>query len=159
MYKHFAEGRHTVKRSLSKLSAVWTDLCIEQELMRSAKTQGGLIGREMSESSQNLWTLTVNSTALIYEAITHLTNTKTLEYYENKELGTARIKKDCEDRDAICKWLEIRNPFVTESKNLQSLATGLTSQEGMDGVSCEKQKKSERRYKRLLRTSHLVLVL
>ena len=46
---------HTVKYSVRQWSGVWTDMSIEQTLMRFSKSVGGLTrGRLITESSQNL---------------------------------------------------------------------------------------------------------
>lgn len=71
LYTFFKEGRHTARRSEHKWSGIWTDLCIEQTLMRAVKTQGGLIGRGMSDSVRNLWVLSMINTAVIHEALAY----------------------------------------------------------------------------------------
>ena len=62
---------------------MWTDLSIEQRLMKAAKSSGGLSGGRMQthESAHKLWTATLNQMALINEsvdeAIADLSNKRT----------------------------------------------------------------------------------
>ena len=57
LYKQFAEnGYHCVRRIESYWAGLWSDLAIEQVMMRSIKSRGGLTrGREMTESVRTLW--------------------------------------------------------------------------------------------------------
>lgn len=51
LYQKFSEGHHCIRRSDRYWSGLWTDLCIEQILMRSMKARGGLTrGGGMTES-------------------------------------------------------------------------------------------------------------
>lgn len=51
-YERFVnQGFFTVRRSDNFWSGIWTDLCIEQDLMRMIKVVGGLIGRHFTEST------------------------------------------------------------------------------------------------------------
>ena len=62
---------------------MWTDLSIEQRLMKAAKSSGGLSEERMQthESAHKLWTGTLNQMALINEsvdeAIADLSNKRT----------------------------------------------------------------------------------
>ena len=40
LYKQFMEGRHTISRTGNNWTSIWTDLCIEQNLMRAIKALG-----------------------------------------------------------------------------------------------------------------------
>ena len=50
VFKHFSQGLHVVRRSDRLWAGLSSDLVIEQVLMRSMKTSGGLTrGRGMTE--------------------------------------------------------------------------------------------------------------
>lgn len=50
------EGHHVIRRTDKFWAGLWTDLVIEQVLMRSLKSRGGLTrGRGMSSSTRMLW--------------------------------------------------------------------------------------------------------
>lgn len=42
LYDHFIKGYYTDRRANKKWTGIWSDLAIEQNLMRSLKTKGGL---------------------------------------------------------------------------------------------------------------------
>ena len=42
LHQQFISGNHAVRRSAYHWSGLWSDLTIEQTMMRSIKTQGGL---------------------------------------------------------------------------------------------------------------------
>ena len=42
LYQQFMEEQHTVKRTDKNFTGLWTDLTIEQTLMRTIKSRGGL---------------------------------------------------------------------------------------------------------------------
>ena len=43
-------GNNTVRRTEKTWSGIWTDLSIEQILMKSLKGRGGVIGKGMAEN-------------------------------------------------------------------------------------------------------------
>ena len=138
VYRCFLDGKHTVKRTEGFWKGLWTDLCIEQTLMRSIKTQGGLTQcRGTTETVHNLWLASLSYLAVIYSALMDLTGTQN-HCEDHVELGKARIKTDYRDFKAFYSWLNSRNPFLVEDKNLHSLSTGLVSVFGQDDVSCER---------------------
>ena len=47
----FENGSFTVHRTNKPLSGIWTDMCIEQSLMRAGKTNGGLINITHKEAA------------------------------------------------------------------------------------------------------------
>ena len=53
---------------------LWTDIVIEQDLMRSLESRGGLTrGRGMTESVRKLWVYSMHACAAIHDAMTSLT--------------------------------------------------------------------------------------
>ncbi|KAI4804826.1 hypothetical protein KUCAC02_026439, partial [Chaenocephalus aceratus] len=62
-FKSFtAHGNHVVRYSSHDWSGTWCDICIEQTLMKSAKSEGGLSRGRMrhSDSGHKCWVLTLN---------------------------------------------------------------------------------------------------
>ena len=60
VYHQFSLGNHTVRRTESSWSGIWTDLSIEQILMKSLKGRSGIIGRGITENVMNVWTKTMH---------------------------------------------------------------------------------------------------
>ena len=131
LHKQFMEGRHAISRTGNTWTSIWSDLCIEQTLMRAIKALGGLTrGRGFSECVQILWVLSMSCSTEIDAAMKEFTGLDRLEV-EHNELGFTRRERDEHA------WLKARNPFLIESYNLHSLSTGLVSEKGKDDVNCE----------------------
>ena len=104
LYGQFLKGKHTVKMAESGFNAVWSDLGIEQSLMRSIKSRGGLTrGRGMTENVRDLWVMSLSSSASIQNALEDLTGARQLSNLEHVELGKSRKMLDC---DHYCKVVE-----------------------------------------------------
>jgi len=56
LYGHFANGRHSIRRSDRLWAGLSCDLVIEQMLMKSVKSRGGLSrGHGMQETMRQIW--------------------------------------------------------------------------------------------------------
>ncbi|XP_057307435.1 uncharacterized protein LOC130645457 [Hydractinia symbiolongicarpus] len=112
-------------------------LVIEQALMRSIKTRGGLTrGRGMKDDVRNLWVLSLNSSAFIYEAMTGVSGLTVKANEQQVEMGASRCSEDYTYCKIFIDWLQQRYPFVYEDTNLHSLSFGLMSDEN-DCINCE----------------------
>ena len=61
LHEQFVNGFHAVRRSNRHWAGLWSDLLIEQTLMRSCKIRGGLTrGRGMSQAVRHIWVLSLN---------------------------------------------------------------------------------------------------
>ena len=138
VHMEFCQGNHAVRRSKRFWAGLWSDLVIEQTLMRSIKSRGGLTrGRGVSESVRHLWVLTLNNAAGIHQAMTNLTKMTINSSEQHVEMGTARKKQDHKDCEKFLRWIELRNPFTYDDTHLHSLTLGLVSITGKDEVNCE----------------------
>ena len=142
LYEQFShKGYHTVRRSNRFWNGIWTDLAIEQVLMRSLKTRGGLTrGRGMTENVILTWVHTMHACAQVHNAMTQLTGNHHKTSNQHAELGVSRIKRDNDDLENIKLWIENSNPFDDNEPLLRSIATGLTATEG-DGINCDEAEK------------------
>ena len=74
VFEHFKKGMHPIRRSDRKWAGLSTDLVIEQELMRSLKTTGGLTrGSRMTENQRNIWVMSRPSCAQVNNTMQNLT--------------------------------------------------------------------------------------
>ena len=75
LYTKFAtNGYHTVRRSNRFWAGLWTDLIIEQVLMRTIKSRGGLTrGRGVTESVRVMWVNSMHRCASVHNAMSNLT--------------------------------------------------------------------------------------
>lgn len=91
LHNQFMSGNHTVRRTSKNWTGIWTDLAIEQTLMRSLKTKGGLtVGRGMDESVQHQWVLSLSHTALVHDSMSQLTGAICKTSEQHHELGASR---------------------------------------------------------------------
>ena len=125
-------GHHTVKYSIYEWGGTWTDMTIEQTLMRFAKSAGGLSrGRLRNESAQKLWLLTLNHCALIHKNINERIDTIKSTTYEHKDLQPARITKDFECFEKLLTWFESTALEDTDPNKLVSFSTGKICDDGV----------------------------
>eukprot|EP00794_Sanderia_malayensis_P019665 gene19665-21612_t len=118
LHAQFTDGHHTVQRTNKNWTGIWTDLAIEQTLMRSIKSRGRLTGgRGMTES---------------------LTGAAAKSSEQHEEIGKSRTKQDYQDCLKFLNWLNSRNPFLVPDENLHSLSSGIMSIRGSDDVNCER---------------------
>jgi len=74
LYRHFSQGFHAVRRYDRLWAGLSGDLVIEQVLMRSMKTSGGLtIGRFMTETQSILWLMSHPLCSQVNTAMQQLT--------------------------------------------------------------------------------------
>ena len=74
-YQQFLDGNHAVTRNNQYWSGLWSDLVIEQTLMSSIKSWGGLTrGWGIGESIQHMWVLSLKRCAAIHQAMRQLSD-------------------------------------------------------------------------------------
>ena len=141
LHEHFTHnGYHVVRRNNRYWNGIWTDLSIEQVLMRSLKSRGGLIhGRGMTDSVVLTWVHTMHVCASMHDAMTTLTGNTHKTSNQHVELGKSRMKRDNDDLEKVCTWFESHNPFDENNSLLRSIATGVTSTEADSIVMMQKR--------------------
>ena len=137
LYSLYTEhGMHVVQRTGHPFNGLSTDLVIEQVLMRSLKTRGGLThGRGMTDSIRLQWVYAMPHLVAVHNAMTGLTG-KERSGFEHQELGSARRRRDTADLLKLVQWFEDNDPFDIEVSALRSLSSGLTAENG-DGINCD----------------------
>ena len=92
LYHQFSvKGFHCVRRTDKFWAGLWTDLVIEQTLMRSIKIIGGLTrGRGMDEPVRNLWVTTLHGCGEVEQAMRTVTATNRHTSEQYVELGASR---------------------------------------------------------------------
>ena len=65
-------GNHVVMYSSNEWSGVWSDLIIEQTLMKNSKSEGGISGSRFrnAESAQRVWVQTLDPMSLFNQLST-----------------------------------------------------------------------------------------
>ena len=92
VYQKFQSGFHVTRRSNQHWAGLGTDLVIEQTLMRSLKSQGGLRrGSGMSEHQRAVWTMSATVSSAYNLAMEELTGKRYTTSEQHKELSTSRV--------------------------------------------------------------------
>ena len=131
-------GYHSVRRSDRYWAGLWLDLIIEQAMMRSIKSRGGLTrGRSFTKSTRHQWVHTAHQCAVIHEAMTSVTKSTLANSEQLVQLGVSRKNRDVSDLSKIQAWFRERNPF-DGGPELRSLSTRIIN----DGrVNCDNSEK------------------
>ena len=98
LYQQFLDGHHAIRRSDRFWAGLWSGLVIEQTLMRSLKSKGGLTrGRGFSGDVRKLWVWSINHSASVHEAMTNLSGIKVTTSDQHVEIGRKRMLIDTKD--------------------------------------------------------------
>ncbi len=138
LYEMFMQhGYHAVRRSSREWAGLWSDLVIEQVLMRSLKGRGGLThGRGMTENVYNTWILSMHECASVHQSMTTLTGQQHITHEQHTEMGVSRCQRDFNDLLKIIAWFDTYEPFNPDCTELRCLSTGITTSES-DSVNCD----------------------
>ena len=124
VYQHFQDGLHVIRRSDCYWAGLSSDLVIEQVLMRSMKTNGGLTrGRGMTEQ-QRLMSLSMPACGEVNRAMQEITTVSYNSGEQNKDITQARQSRDWKDTQTLLLYFLERNPF-TSNISLRSICTGV----------------------------------
>ncbi|CAJ1066509.1 hypothetical protein F7725_020419 [Xyrichtys novacula] len=137
--EHFtAHGNHVVGYSSHDWSGTWCDICIEQTLMKAAKSEGGLSRGRMrnSDSGHKCWVLTLSHFSNINQ---HMEEDVNQHAPRHRDLGKTKMRRDAEAVKLALQWFEENNPFNhnQDKEMLVSFSTGFTST-GDDPVNAER---------------------
>lgn len=137
VYKRFTDGFHVARRSGRFWGGLSTDLMIEQVLMRSVKTTGGLTrGKGISEIQRLVWLMSMPICADVNNSMQSLTGVNYVTSEQHKDTTKARKERDHKDTNTIIAYLAERNPFSIES-SLRNIATGVVAE---NSVNCDKSR-------------------
>ena len=118
---HFLSGGFVIRR---------TDLVIEQVLMRSLKTTGGLtLGRGMGVKQRTRWLLAIPAGAEVNDMMQELTHKRFNTSEQHKDMSEARRVLDQNDVMEIFTFLTDHNQFDSnrEFHNIATRVTGVAS--------------------------------
>ncbi|CAH2086035.1 unnamed protein product [Euphydryas editha] len=134
-FENFKNGFFTVKRTEKFNSGTWTDMVIEQSLMKSMKTEGGVSrGRSTQESVLCKWVYAMYATNTICEEIERFCNISFDSVDQHVDARDSRIKRDDTDVNELVGWFTLHNPFPNTNQ-LVSLASGIV---GNDQINCHR---------------------
>ena len=133
VFKKFQDGFHVIRRTDQFWAGLSADLVIEQTLMRSLKSIGGLTrGSHMTEEQRALWTLSSPVCSEYNSALQDFNHRVLTTSEQHKEGAVARIKRDQSDLTKIKVKLESCNPFSTGDPSLHNIITGVVASDECD---------------------------
>ena len=131
------DGFHTIRRSDRFWGGLWSDFIIEQDMMRSLKSRGGLTcGRGVTETVRLTWIHSMHGAASVHNSMTELTNAKHRTSEQHIELGKSRMKRDKEDSLKLQEWLEVCHPLDRKDASLRNVYTSVTARI-TDKINCD----------------------
>ena len=127
VHSKFLVGHHVIRRSDRYWAGLSSDLIIEQVLMRSIKTTGGLTrGRGMTETQRLVWVLSVPVCVEMNHSMQEFTNVQYATSDQHKDMSQSRQERDVKDTNTMLLFLASRDPFG-DDPSLHSIATGATA--------------------------------
>ena len=130
--KFTKESFFTIRRSDKYWCGVWTDMVIEQTLMKNLKSVGGVShGRGFTDSVLNRWICGLPIAHHICEAMEQFCNVQAVSSNQHVELRGRRIEFDEKIRKIFLLWLQQNSPFVYKEQ-LYSVASGLVASEDVN---------------------------
>jgi hypothetical protein len=130
VYTKFMEGLFVLRRSDNYWAGIFSDLYIEQVLMGSVKSVGGLTrGRGFQESTSLIWLLSMPACGEVHKAMQEVTGLLSADAGKiHRERTQATRNRDAKDLQSILDYFEERKPFSKNTKELRSLSSGLIAE-------------------------------
>lgn len=129
VFDNFQNGSHVIRRSEKFWAGLSSDLVIEQVLMRSLKTNGGLTrGSGMSELQRLTWLLSAPTCSAINSSMQTFAKVQYETSEQHKEVRESRIERDNHDTSKLLCFLAENTPFA-EDPSLRNITSGVTADE------------------------------
>lgn len=135
-YTRFAlNGWFTIRRSDKFWSGIWSDMTIEQTLMRSLKSTGGLShGRGISDSTLSRWILTMPTVTTVTQQVEEFCGVSLTTSEQHVDARDARVQRDNADLQKFIEWFQSHDPFPV-TNFVMSISTGIV---GDDSINCHR---------------------
>lgn len=135
-YQRFVtDGFFTVRRTSKFWSGIWSDMTIEQVLMRSMHSQGGLThGRGFSDSVLTKFIATMIVLIDVCNEVEEFCNSSFNTSEQHVDARESRIARDNSDVKKLSAFLEKHNPFP-ESIHVMSFFSTIV---GGSSINCHK---------------------
>ena len=132
VHQKFQSGFHVIRRSSQYWAGLGSDLVIEQTLMRSLKSQGGLTrGSGMSEHQRTVWAMSSTVSSIYNLAMQDLTARSYTTSEQHKELSASRVRRDETDVSKVAEKLDSFTPFSVD-ESLRNIITGINANEDVN---------------------------
>ena len=132
VYQKFMNGFHVIRRSNQYWAGLSSDLVIEQTLVRSLKSTGGLTrGSGFNEHQRTLWTMPRPVTSAYNHAMQEFIQVVYTTSEQHKESTYARVNRDKADREMLIEKLADFSPFTGDA-TLRNIITGINANDDVN---------------------------
>ena len=132
VFQKFMKGYHVIRRSDKFWAGLGCDLVIEQTLMRSLKSTGGLTpGSGMTEHQRAIWTMSSPVSSSYNCAMQAFWEMRYRTSEQHKEATSAKIESDRVDRTKLATTLGLYSPFSDEI-TLRNIITGMNANDDVN---------------------------
>ena len=132
LFAKFEHGCRVIRRTDQFWAGLSADLVIEQSLMRSLKTPGGLTrGSGMTEEQRALWTMSTPITSEYNYAMQEYTDLAYTTSEQHKEATQSRIKRDATDLLKLKTKLANYPPF-SDDATLRNVVNGVVADDDVN---------------------------
>ena len=116
-----SEGYHTVRYNSDEWSGTWSDISIEQTVMKSAKSSGGLTGGRMrtKNSAHNLWCTTLDHMSSINHLMGSSISAKSVKDAPHIDARKMSMRRDSAIFDNLMLWFTDNDPFDSSREREQ----------------------------------------
>lgn len=127
VHKLFQEGKFVIRRSDQFWGGLGSDLVIEQVLMRSLKSRGGLTrGSGLTENQRSTWLFSMPICSTYNLAMQEYADVIMQSSEQHKELRGSRQNRDSNDIKTVLNMLKPISPFQSDP-TLRNIVTGVTA--------------------------------
>lgn len=129
-YESFTtKGYFIIRRSDKFWYGTWSDMTIEQSLMRTMKCLGELIyGRRIKDSVLSMWTLGMVFLQNVCDELKKFCNVALANSKQHVEMRSSQISRNNDDVKKLMDWFCQHSSFP-EIKKLMSISTGIIGDE------------------------------
>ena len=136
LFEQFCNGFHSIRRTDRFWAGLWSDLVIEQFMIRSIKNRGGLTrGRGMAESTRDLWVGTMHKCGEVHYTMEPVTRQRHQSSEQHVEMSTTRRQRDNPDIKLLIDVLQQFDPFLEDSR-IRCKTTGVAAGEDAT-INCD----------------------
>ncbi|KAK3932952.1 Elongation factor 4, partial [Frankliniella fusca] len=134
--KFTSKGFFTIRRTEKFWSGTWSDMIIEQVLMKWMKSVGGLTrGRGVSDEVVARALHSLPETSRIMAAVEEFCGMTSASSEQHVELRDSRRRRDQQDLEKFLLFLKLHNPFEKHPDELVSLSSGAV---GDKTINCDR---------------------
>ena len=120
-----------IRRTKKLFSGIWTDLVIEQTLMRLMQVKGGFICPGITESTTTTFTAGMIAMQNVFHQIEQFCGITFTTSDENVDARKTHIERDTSDVEKLYTWFAKNDPFC-ENDSLVALNSGIVGTSGIN---------------------------